>query len=254
MRKLTVRDQEQFGADFSTALPRLQEWIIQNNGWVVDPKDDLKCLMDQPEALGAMQWLHDRIWRDNSALQPSQRAGKDSVALGKIGLFIASSFGIPALVKRINRQFEWDVVPYAKGKQRDTVATTDGWGIWSGTQATEACWALLKFLESDEWNDVFMRITGNQSARKSLGDRWLKVTKEALPEMADKNLSAFTEPITKGYARPNAVFRFDDDVRPLLTDAVKKTMDTDGAPLGDTMRSAVAAVNAKLKELAGSAR
>jgi hypothetical protein len=144
------------------------------------------------------------------------------------------------------------VAPNAKGKQRDTVATTDGWGNWTGTASTEASWALIRFLETDEWNDVFMRVTGNQSSRKSLADRWIKVTKEAIPEMADKNLAAFTEPFTKGYARPNAVFRFDDDVRPLLSDAVSKTLDKNEAPLADTMRNAVATVNAKLKQLAGS--
>jgi ABC-type glycerol-3-phosphate transport system substrate-binding protein len=132
------------------------------------------------------------------------------------------------------------------------VATTDGWGIWTGTASTEASWALIRFLETDEWNDVFMRVTGNQSARKSLADRWVKTTKESIPEMADKNLAAFTEPLTKGYARPNAVFRFDDDVRPLLNDAVSKTLDKNEAPLADTMRNAVATVNAKLKQLAGS--
>jgi hypothetical protein len=87
---------------------------------------------------------------------------------------------------------------------------------------------------------------------KSLADRWVETTKEAIPEMADKNLAAFTEPFAKGHARPNAVFRFDDDVRPLLNDAVSKTPGKNEAPLGDTMRNAVATVNAKLKQLAGS--
>ena len=71
------------------------------------------------------------------------------------------------------------------------------------------------------------------------------------PKLADKNLAAFVDGMTKNYGRPNPVFRFDDEVRPDLTQALVKTLDRNEAPLGDTIRPAVATVNAKLKQLSG---
>ena len=138
-----------------------------------------------------------------------------------------------------------------RSKQRGTVATTDGWAIWTGTKSQDACWQLLKFLQTDEWHDVMMRITGNGPARKSLAEKWIKTVREANPQLASTNLAAFVDGMSKGYARPNAVFRFDDEVRPDLTQALQRVMDRNEAPLADTIRAAVATVNAKLKQLSG---
>jgi multiple sugar transport system substrate-binding protein len=252
MRRLTDPAQEQFGADINTAIPRLQERIIQNGGWVVDPDDDTRCLLDQPPALEALRWVQERIWRDNVAPQPQQKAGKNLPMLGKAGMWELGSWFLTRHVRdTVRGQYDWDVAPYPRQRQRGTVATTDGWGIWTGTRAPDACWLLLRFLQTDEWYDIVMRIVGNQPPRKSLSDRWIRTVKQAIPELGDKNLGAFTDAKARGYAFPNAVFRFDDDVRPLLQEAINKTVVTNEAPLVDTMRAAVAAANARLKQLAG---
>ncbi len=33
---------------------------LQNGGHLVDPKDDLTCVADQPASLEALQWINDR--------------------------------------------------------------------------------------------------------------------------------------------------------------------------------------------------
>jgi multiple sugar transport system substrate-binding protein len=252
MRKLTDATQEQFGADIGTAIPRLQERIVQNGGWVVDPSDDLKCVLDQPPALEALQWVQDRIWKDNVAPQPQQRAGKNFTMLGKAGMWALGSWFLTRHVRDVVRgQYDWDVVPYPRNKQRGTVATTDGWSIWTGSKAPDAGWLLLKYLQTDTWDEIMMRIVGNQPPRKSMSERWIRTVKQAIPELADKNLAAFADAKAKGYAYPNAVFRFDDEVRPQLQEAINKTVVNNQAPLADTIRAAVAAANARLKQLAG---
>ena len=240
-----------FGLNLSTAIPRLNERILQNGGFIVDPNDDTKCLLDQPAALEALQWVHDRIWRQNIAPQPQQRGSANLTRDGKVAMWEQGGWDVIRFSRDVGDGFEWDVAVYPRGKQRGTVATTDGWAIWVGTKAQDACWQLLKFLQTDEWNDVMMRITGNGPARKSLADKWIRTVKTSTPKLADKNLTAFVDGMTKGYARPNAVFRFDDEVRPDLTQALQRTMDRNEAPLADTIRTAVATVNAKLKQLAG---
>ena len=250
MRKLTDASQDQFGGQLNTNIPRLQERIIQNGGWVVDPNNDLTCLLDQPPAIEALQWVYDRTWRDNVSAQPAQKQGKNLVNLGKIGMWDLGSWQLAAIVKDVGTQFQWDVTVYTKGKQRDTVATTDGWTVWNGTKAQDACWLLMRFLQTDAWIEIFSRITATQPARRSMADRWIKIMKESVPGLADKNLAAYNDGISKGYARPNAVFRFDTEVRPQLQDAITKTMDRNEAPLATTIRSTVATVNATLKQLA----
>ncbi|HEX2185733.1 MAG TPA: extracellular solute-binding protein [Chloroflexota bacterium] len=251
MARLTDRDREQFGGQLGSNLPRLQERIIQNGGWVVDPNDDLQCLLDQPPALEAMQWHHDRMWRENVVPQPTQRTGRSLIAQGKVAMFETGSWMLRQFVQDVGDQFEWDVAIYPRGKQRNTVATTDGWASWQESEAPEACWTLLRFLQTDEWIDVYTKATGNQPARKSHAGRWMATVRSSIPQLATKNLSAFVDGITKNYARPNAVVRFDAEVRPGLQQAITSTVDRNEAPLADTIRAAVAAANARLKQLAG---
>lgn len=85
MRKLTDDAQNQFGAELGTAIPRFLERIIQNSGAVVDPNDDTRCLLDQPPAPETLQWVQDRIWRDNVSPQPAQRGNRNLRMLGKVG-------------------------------------------------------------------------------------------------------------------------------------------------------------------------
>ncbi len=240
-----------FGLNAGTAIPRLNERITQNGGAIVDPNDDTKCVMDQPAAIEALQWVHDRIWKQNVSAQPSQRGNANLMRDGRAAMWEQGGWDVIRFARDIGDAFDWDVTIYPRNKQRGTVATTDGWAIWSGSKVQDACWLLLKFLQTDEWNDIMMRVTGNGPARKSLADKWIRTLKASTPKLADKNLTALVDGMAKGYARPNPVFRFDDEVRPDLTQALAKTMDRNEAPLADTVRTAVATVNAKLKQLAG---
>lgn len=254
MARLTDQGRSLFGMFLNTAIPRLNERVVQYEGWFVDPNDDTRCLLDQPPAIEALQWVHDRIWRQNVAPQPEQRLGVNLPRAGRAAMWEQGAWDLQRFVRDVGDQFDWDVAVYPKGKQRSTVATTDGWAIWIGTKAPEACWTLLKFLQTDEWIDMLMRLTGNGPARKSLADRWVRTLKQASPRLADKHLAAYTDALAKNYARPNPVFRFDDEVRPLLQEAITKTLDRNEAPLADTIRSAVAAANARLRQLAAEQR
>ncbi|MGH2369362.1 MAG: hypothetical protein ACRDI2_14305, partial [Chloroflexota bacterium] len=110
---------------------------------------------------------------------------------------------------------------------------------------------VMKFLQTDQWIDIYTRQTSHQPARKSHAERWMKTVQASAPLLAGKNLAAYVDGIVKNYARPNAVFRFDSEVRPDLQKAINATVDRNEAPLADTIRAAVAAANARLRQLAG---
>jgi ABC-type glycerol-3-phosphate transport system substrate-binding protein len=120
---------------------------------------------------------------------------------------------------------QWDVAPMPKGpSQMDTLATNDGWSIWKGSKAIDESWELLKFLESDEWNNINARISGQQPARKSFQDTWMKLIKEANPQLAEKNLKPFTDAISQNYARPIELFRKHKDSNDMIIDMFNRAM------------------------------
>ena len=78
--------------------------------------------------------------------------------------------------------------------------------MWNGTKVLDDAWALLTWFNGDEWYDRQTRRL--QPARLSWMNRWLQLAPAAIPEIAGKNLKAFTKPAEENYARPNETFRY----------------------------------------------
>ena len=206
-------------------------------------------------ASGARHATYPLLREGDWAVRIPDEVSDDAATLmreGKAAVWDQGGWDVIRFSRDVGDAFEWDVTIYPRHRQRGTVATPDGWAIWSGARAQDACWQLLTFLQTDEWIDVMICVTGNVPARKSLADAWIRKVKASNPRLASSNLAAFVDGTNKGYARPNAVFRYDDEVRPDLTQALQRVMDHNEAPLADTIRPAVATVNARLKQLAGA--
>ena len=71
MQRLTERPSK-FGATliYPESAPRgwTPTFVRANGGVMVDPNDDTRCLLDQPAALGALQWHRDRTFKDHIAM------------------------------------------------------------------------------------------------------------------------------------------------------------------------------------------
>jgi hypothetical protein len=72
--------------------------------------------------------------------------------------------------------------------------------------------------------EINTRATGQQTARKSFQDKWVKLLKEANPGLADKNLKPFIDAITQNYARPIELFDKHNDAAPLLNAAMNASI------------------------------
>ncbi|HEU5316891.1 MAG TPA: extracellular solute-binding protein [Chloroflexota bacterium] len=239
--KLTNSGQGVYGRRLIASYDRNMQRIHSNGGNWVDPKDDTKPAFDQPKALEALRYEWDAAHKEKiaaregggagSAVFPSL-AGKTIYQAFSEGLFAMMEEGSWILARmtqenNIPNNVEWDVAPIPRGPAgRITLATNDGWSIWKGSKSTDEAWEFVKFLMSDEWNEIAARDGGQQSGRKSFQDKWEKLFKENYPKLQNKNLTPFKEAIIKNEARPIELFRkhadFARDILPkLITDSIR---------------------------------
>lgn len=228
---------------------RRQAKVHQNGGTFVDPKNDLKSTLDHPKTIEAYEWMRDRIWKDNVAIQPDQRPGAPEAPLhsrqqftqGHIAMWEDGSW---SLVDVLNDKpsFEWDVVTLPKGPaQRDVLATTDGWAMWNGTQNVDDAWLLFSWFNSDDWYAIQSKRL--QPARKSWGPKWQELM-EANPGLKGKNLKAFTVAAEQGFARPWALHRYHAAVAKLINDEYDASVNFNRKPVRDTHVELARQVNA----------
>lgn len=228
--------------------------ILQHGGEVVSTADDRKSAFNTPLGLEALQWVHDRIWKDRAwghTTAPRDGGFKDRFAMltsGKLAMTEEmASWAIGDVVKdNPNAVADWDIAPLPRGRQRASRASIDAWTIWKGAPDQDAVWAFMTFLQSTEWLDIQARKAGYQHPRVSMQDRYLEVLKQGIPLVASKNLQALTHPVRNRYARPDAIFRQDGDAWRIWGEAwdaaMVKNEQTVPAAFGDAARRIDAAM------------
>ena len=257
MRRLTVAP-DRFGAELLTlSRTRSLMLILQNGGHLVDPKDDTVCVVDQPAALEAMQWINERAWKDHTAVQNPEAAtlGQNQTqrfSTGKVATFIEGSWRLAPMALEVQPGLEWDVAPLPKGKvKRSTRATTDGWAIWQGSKNPDEAWGFLRWLQGDDWNEIMMSVVGLTPARLSLQDKWVTHISKAYPQLASKNLKAFTDAVKQKYAEPEEFFRFHKDATDILDPAYNDTVRDNKENVSTTFKEVARRVTDVQKQRAG---
>jgi multiple sugar transport system substrate-binding protein len=133
--RATERDQGLWGG----LLPdtrRVMVMIRQNGGEIVDPNDDRKAVCASPAGLEALQWIHDRLWKDRTWAQraePRNAGYKHAFAMfaaGKLATFEEGSWAPADFAKEHPDAIkDWDIAPLPRGKQRVARVSTDGWVV-----------------------------------------------------------------------------------------------------------------------------
>lgn len=257
MQKLKVGT-DRFGAELLTfSLSRALQIILSNGGHLVDPKDDTVAVIDQPVALDSLQWINDRAWKDHSAIQNAEAStyGKnvtERFSAGKVATFLEGSWRLAPTVLEVNPGLDWDIAPIPKGKiKRSTRATTDGWAIYRGTKMPDEAWEFMRWLQGDDWYEVMMSVVGLTPARLSQQDKWIQLIGKAYPQLANKNLKAFTDAVKQKYAEPEEFFRFHKDATDILTPVYNDTVRDNKANVATSFKEAVQRVNAVQRQRAG---
>ena len=153
-KKLTIRDEGGRAKQFGTLVPPLTLLIYQNGGKVFS-EDGKKCLLDSPEVVESIQFLHDL--RNKFRVAPSLSEGRDMsniVALfhtGGLGMFFSGRYRVPSLEKLVNKKFSYSVAPSLQRKNRVNLLTGPcGFVISSRTKHPEETFRLLEYLVAGE--------------------------------------------------------------------------------------------------------
>src|SRR5205823_1775066 len=137
--------------------------------------------------------------------------------------------------------------PLPKAKQRAARASIDSWTIAKVTPDQDAAWEFMKYLQGTEWIDILAAQGGAQPARISMQDRFVDLMKKSIPSLATKNVAALTAPLKEKYARPQAIFRKDDEAWKIIKDTWDVTMVRNEQPVATAFGDAERRVNALLQ-------
>lgn len=249
MRKLTVDSNgdgkiDRWGSMVDIAWERIQ---IHINGWgghLVDPSDPSKSWMARPEALQAMEWIRARMWDDQvmaTKLDVKNLHTRDAFIQQQLAMVEDGSWALRDILE--GAKFRIGVAPFPAGPvQRATLATTDGFSIFAGTQHPEAAWEFMKFLVSRDYGRAMAQEQLLQPARASLVNEWVALIRSQYPEKAkDLEVAAFADGQLQGYSVTAEVFTNMEDAR-RLTQSAWEEIYTLGHASVDTMKKTSALI------------
>jgi multiple sugar transport system substrate-binding protein len=208
MKKLTL-DRDHDGKTDVWGSMMWLSWIrfqVHINGWgghIMDPIDDSKCRLAEPEARAALEWLRARTWDDQvMANKPrvNNLAPSAAFANGRLAMAEDGSWALNDILSKA--KFRVGVAPFPTAPVRKvTSATIDGFGIYAGTQQPEAAWEFVKFLIGKNYGRAMARAGLLQPARASLIPDWANAVRERFPQQAKEvDVAAFADGHLKGYA------------------------------------------------------
>jgi multiple sugar transport system substrate-binding protein len=143
-------------------------WIAANGGKLFDfPSNPTKFMMDQPETLGALQYLQDLIWQHKLVPNADDYAKYD-FRKGTASMYMDGTGALARHVAAIGSTFEFDLARRPVGKaNRGYLLASDMWGITSSCKNKDAAWRFVKYLASRESAEAYGRIIGRGPVRRS---------------------------------------------------------------------------------------
>ena len=225
-----------WGSMIDVSWDRIQ---VHLNGWggnLVDPNDPTVCGMDEPQAMEALEWIRARIWDDGviaTNLDVQGVATRDAFIGGQLAMVEDGSWALKDILAKAD--FRVGVAPFPAGPaKRVTLATTDGFGIFAGTEHPEEAWELVKFLAGEEFGRAMARANFLQPARASLVDEWASLIRDEFPDEArEVDLLAFADGQINGYSVTAEVFANMKDARPITLEAWDRILTLGQSPVED---------------------
>jgi multiple sugar transport system substrate-binding protein len=198
-----------WGSMLDISWERIQ---VHVNGWgghLVDPDDPTRCRMAEPEAMAAMEWIRARMWDDRVMATPldvQNLSTRQAFTTGQVAMVEDGSWALKDILTGAN--FRIGVAPFPAGPAgRVTLASTDGFGIYSQTNHPDEAWELLKFLISKDYGRAMAHAHFLQPARASLVEDWIGYIRQEFPEKTkDVNLAAFADGHINGYSVTSEIF------------------------------------------------
>lgn len=143
--------------------------FIHSNGGQLFTEDFETCLLDQPRAVEAIQWVVDLVHKHHVVPGTQDLPGMAyPFAEERVAMIHQGSWNV--LVYR-DLDFRWDVapIPMRNGK-RFVYAGTNPWSIIKQTKRPEKAWRFVKFMASEEAGLIFRQNGGGPALKAQLDD------------------------------------------------------------------------------------
>lgn len=229
-------ERARWGSMLDVAWDRLQ---IHANAWgghLVAPYNAARCIADRPAAAAGFEWLRARIWDDHvmaSFADVQYMSPRSAFINQRVGMIEEGSW----LLKDIlgNSDFRVGVAMLPRGpRQRVNLTTTDGYGIYTGSQYTDAAWQLVDFLAGPTYGLAMAEANLLQPARASLIPEWVAFVETAFPEQAPElDLTAFTDSHHDGSSTTTEIAENMAEVQPRLTAVFEAIFTRGQAPVSE---------------------
>ncbi|NLF13621.1 MAG: sugar ABC transporter substrate-binding protein [Anaerolineaceae bacterium] len=240
---------EIWGSMMDVAWDRIQVHVNAWGGRFVNPADATRSMMAMPPSLEAMEWIRGRMWDDRlmaSFLDVQNVETRRAFVDSRIAMVEDGSWALKDILAGAN--FSVGVAPMPAGPvRRATLATTDGFAIYSGTRYPEAAWELVKFLISREYGLAMARANFLQPARASLIDQWVEIVRrEFATRTRDVDIAVFADGHLNGYSVTAEVFANQAEASRLARAAWQQIFTLGQAPV-DLMREVSSQIEALQK-------
>ena len=198
-----------WGSTLDPIYDRVQIHVNAFGGNYVNPDDPTDCVLDEPPAVAALEWLRAHFQDDGVMASPlalNNLETRRAFWEGRVAMVEDGSWALKDILA--NAGFRVGVAPFPVGPAgRATLATTDGFAISATTPHPEEAWELLKFLVSEPYGLAMAEASFLQPARASLVDQWAEFVRADYPaETEGLDLAAFADGQTRGYSVTAEVF------------------------------------------------
>lgn len=211
---------------------------------LVDPTDDLRCVVGSPAAQACGTWIWQRFWRDGSARGTQGQNGWAAFGQGSLGMALVSAAALPGATQ-VYANFPWRLVPFPRWPAGNATSTTsEFYGIHAGTAHRTAAWALLQFVVSAPWQRASITAGLIPPARLQLWPHFLTALGQRVPALQNQPLPLLAAGVVGGWAYPPETFRYQDAALPILTGYWTRVFGTArGLPVVQGLPAAAAAVD-----------
>jgi multiple sugar transport system substrate-binding protein len=223
-----------WGSMVDISWDRLQVQVNRWGGRFVDESNPSRCLMAQPAAKEAFEWLRARMWDDKvmpSKLRIQNLGTRQAFVAGRLAMVEDGSWALKDVLEGAG--FRVGVAPLPAGPaRRVTLASTDGFGIFAGCKHPDAAWELVKFLISKDYGRAMARAHLLQPARASLVEEWADYVRQSYQgKTTGADIATFAEGHIKGYSVTTEIFPNMGDAKRLADAAWDRIFNYGEAPV-----------------------
>jgi len=232
--------------------PWYQPVFVWANGgeWMNKEYMGTKMLIDQPEAMEALRWQYDMIYRHGYAPTGEEVEGLgwwEAWQSGRFAFYEGHSWQVSEFVSVCD--WEWDYAPLPKNPntgERGGIVFNDSQSVYAGTKHPVEAVEFLRYVSSPEVEKIMMTsVHGWQPCRRSLDEEWIT---ESAGAKAGKNVKAFIDILPT--VRQDPYFMNDAQVKEIYEPIWDQIWVTGDIGLDEGVQRIVTSVNEYLDSVA----